>query len=172
MKEILKWIKENPAVASALVPFLMTGVFAAASATFEMYRAYITGVPWGQSHSAMQQTVIWENNFECMQGSKFHYITNDHNVQIGTLICPTGDVLISAKRPDDQHPSFKWVSWNNVSEVAMDFSFLNKAHAYTVIDSYYSKDGYLVQEVLQRDGICIRYYINTYTGEVVRSEYC
>lgn len=172
MKEILNYFKNNPAVASAVIPVLLTGVFAAASATFEMYRAYMTDSKWGQSHVALEQKALWEHNVNCMQGNKFSYITNDHNVQIGTIICPTGDVLISAQRPDDKHPSFKWVSWDNISTIALDFSLFSKAHANTVINTYYSKEGQLVKEVVDNFGYCTRYYINPFNGQVTYSEPC
>jgi len=173
MKELLKFIKDNPKVSATIITTITPGIFAAAAATFEMYRAYATGAEWGKSYYAIEQKALWENNLPCMQNSKFSYITNNHKVEIGTVVCETGDVLISAKKPGQDHPAFKWVSWGKIStDSALNIDLISTAEAGTILSQHYNEKGELVQEVQEDDGSCIRYYINPYNGQVTYSEPC
>lgn len=171
-KKIIEFVTKNPWLATVITGTIIPGIFAAATATFEMYRAYTTGSEWGKSSYALEQKKLWEINFSCMQDKKFNYIKNNYNVKIGTLICESGDVLISAQKPDAKFPSYKWVSWNKITtDIALNV-FVSSAHAAHIINSYYTNEGYLVQEIVDENGTCIRYFINPYNGFVIHSEYC
>jgi len=170
VNDLIEVFKNNPKLALPLLAFLFPTVFGAGSSGMELYQSIITGTEWGKSHTALEQKQLWEANINCMQDNKFTYITNDHNVKIGTVVCASGDVLISAQKPDEDHPSFKWVSWGNISAEQAFFSIIPQAQAGTIVNSYYS-GGYLVQEIVD-NGVCVRYYINPHNGVVQYSEYC
>jgi len=171
MKELLELLKENPKLLYGVGAVFSTLLFGSGTSLHEAYMAFSTGSAWGKSSYALEQKKLFETNIECMQNSKFHYITNTHNVEIGTIVCETGDVLISAQKPNDKHPSFKWVSWNDVSSENISLNIISEANAATIIDSYY-EDGYLVKEMKQLDGSCIKLFLDPHNGQVVYSESC
>jgi hypothetical protein len=172
IKPLLQWTKDNPGVAAAIWPVILTGVFAALASTKEMYMAYITGSDWGKSSYAIEQKRLWEINMPCVQNTQFELVLNNHNVEIGTIVCPTGDVLISAKGPTADHPSFKWVSWNEVTptpSTAFKFKLFNEAHAQQVMCQMMTPNGYIRKRIQYYDGTCWDLTVNPYTGQVVHS---
>lgn len=173
LRELLTWVKENQAFAGTVFTVLVgPAIVAAGTASKEAWDAWVVAdVPWGQSSHAMQQKRLWEVNMPCVQTTEFTTITNKQDVEIGTIICPSGDILISAKSPIDQYPSFKWVSWDSESgSISMEISLdlFSKAYAQQQVASYY-EDGYLIQVLRYPDGHCVKFWINPYNGVVIQS---
>ena len=173
IKKFIELVTKNPWLATIITGTIIPGIIAALTATNEMYHAVQTKSDWGKSSQAYEQKALWIKNITCMKDNEFTYITNDHNVEVGSIVCPTGDVLISAKRPENKNPSFKLVSLDNISKpIAFNsFSIISEAQAGEECQAF-NNENYLIQESYSKSGYCTRYYLDPHYGSVVCSEPC
>jgi hypothetical protein len=159
LKEILlAWAKTNPKEAiGTFLMILAPGIGFAGAGTTEFIDSLRAGVSWGSSNAAFEQKKLWEKNAGCFSPERIHKLKNQHNVEVGTLICDNGDVLISTQSPDDKYPNFTWIDLAKFSDpVSMNFdvSLFSKAYAQTQ----------MLGVRRNPDGTCTYVYINPYTG--------
>jgi hypothetical protein len=176
MSKFWEWCKENPKTALSLIPAIpavLTTIAGALASANELYDSVVTGSEFGKSSYAIEQKTLWEANISCLAESKFNKIKNQHNVEIGTLICKSGDVLISNKKPDDDTESYRWVSWNNVdsgdSAMLFNISLMPEAYAgeKTNVCSVELPNGNIKQRIKDDWGYCWDITVNPYNGKVI-----
>lgn len=172
LKAMFKWCADNPKKAFALIPSILTAFAAVLGDAHELYLSIKTGADFGKSDYAIEQSSLWGNNIQCFKDNQFTIVVNPHNVEVGTLVCKSGDILISAKQPDDQNPSYKWVSWKESIEPVDDsdasISLFPMAVAQEQLCSVWIGGGILIQVIAMPNG-CFKQKIDTYTGRVIES---
>jgi|WetSurMetagenome_2_1015567.scaffolds.fasta_scaffold329409_1 hypothetical protein len=178
-KKWWQWILVYPGLAIAIIASVPTlgGVIKSIS----------MGVSFTRVYDAEEQHRLFCENYDCIQKEPFTIIKNKFNVEIGSLVCESGDVLITGKRPEWDKPQYRWVSLesiapsnrlnkaNNLLEVftvayaiAVDSLFLVQAPPISVICQRWVGNGLLFQRISTSAG-CFDQVINTYTGLVVSS---
>ena len=170
MDKLLAWVKDNPQVSAAIFTCLISpGLLAAGSATKEAWDAWVVaGVPWGRSTDAIEQAALWEVNAGCFRNKEFTSITNESNVEVGTLVCPTGDILVSVQKQSDEHPTFKWIKVSDIepgTNVGVHFGLFSRAYA-----TGHSHGDYITKIIYIGNAKCKKLTINKYTGTVVHVE--
>lgn len=118
----------HPVKAGAALGAFVLSVMAAIPTFVEAYNAIRTGSGFGHASEFIDQGKLWQVNFECTKTGEFQEITNQFNVIVGALVCDSGDVLISAKRPQDDVPFYKWIDSGDVFKTA-SFSIVSQASA-------------------------------------------
>jgi hypothetical protein len=97
-----------------LYPSLLIALLGAVPSVREIERSFRLDVPFGQGSEAEKQLKLWQINFECLNRSpSFKPIINDKDIEISSIVCATGDVLIVGKPPDKPR-QMKWVAWSEV----------------------------------------------------------
>ncbi len=146
----------------------------------ELYKSSTLGTSFGNSLQAEEQVAMWKKNFACMKDAKVNSLTNPHNIEIGVMVCDSGDVLISGKRPGDSNPAFRWVSVDKViegQEVGLSLSFISSAQAnnfrgdylpYIILCQWFSGSR-LIMRVAYKGRGCYDLEISPSTGGVVSS---
>lgn len=179
-----KWISENPGKFLGLILPLFAGMGTSVGLTVEeAVSAYLTGSEYGESVVAEEQKTLWKKNLTCLQNVKPVSIKNDHNIEVSTIVCPSGDVLVTAQKPGEADHASKWIGVDNLFQEetgVINFSFAPTAYADDQITTwdptdvqqvwlkctYWSGD-YLVK--VMTDGIgCMSYVVNPYTGQTVK----
>ena len=171
-----------------LYPGLLIALLGAVPTYMELVKSYRLGVPFGQSFDAQEQNRLWQENFQCIQNATFSIITNKHNVEIGSAVCASGDVLLQGKRPESNQQQFRWVSWRKVapsealgkgSNAFLRFFstaqateterlILAQARPTSVLCQRWIGYGQLLQRIATPMG-CFDQVINTFNGWVIRS---
>lgn len=164
-----------------LYPGLAVAILGAIPTYIEGVKSYTYDVTFGSSFDAQEQNRLWRENFECVKNVTFSPIINKKNVEIASVVCESGDVLLRGRRPEWEQPQLRWVSWNEVAprETSALFDFVNSANAsempYLVLAQGSSTSvlcqrwvgaGRILQRVKTRNG-CFDEVINTYNGSVV-----
>lgn len=97
-----------------LYPSLLIALLGAVPSILELERSARLDVPFGEGSEAEKQLKLWKINFECLNRSPaFKPIVNDRYIEISSIVCATGDVLIVGKPPDKPR-QMKWVAWSEV----------------------------------------------------------
>ncbi len=91
-----------------MYPTLLVALLGSVPTALELVRAARLGVPFGDSAAAAAQHALWERNLECTRQG-FTLVVNPHQVEVGALVCPSGDVLLRV-RPPGGDPHYRWVS--------------------------------------------------------------
>ena len=177
-----QWILAYPQLAIAVLTLFGTSL-----PTFiEAIDSHRFGVPFGHSSDALEQNRLWEKNLDCAQTATLATITNSYKVEIGSKVCRSGDVLLLGKRPEWEHPLYRWVSWNELAPTnnaeekrsalldlfatayaASSTSLvLIQAGPASVVCQHWVGNGLLLQRVSTPTG-CFDQVINTYNGQVV-----
>jgi hypothetical protein len=170
-----------------LYPGLLVAVVGAVPTYMEAIKSHRLDVPFGQSFDAKTQDRLWQENFECMQNATFSNITNKQNVQIGTKVCDSGDVLLIGRRPEWTRAQYRWVSWNDVAPGASagthraSLDIIARAQAAEaprmmlaqastrVVCQKWIGNGQLMQRIETQNG-CVDQVVNTFNGWVVSSK--
>lgn len=173
-----QWFLVYPGLAIAIVGAIPTYI--------EAFKSYSLGVSFGRSFDAQEQNRLWQENFECAQKATFSTTINKKKVEIGSMVCESGDVLLRGKRPEWDRHQLRWVSWNEVvpnetnKEHAL-LDFFGSAYAsgdYDPIVLAQAPTSVLCQrwvgpgQLMQRIGTpmgCFDQVINTYNGWVLFS---
>ncbi len=186
---IRKTMEGSPAVANfAKVTTMIALVAASVPTVMEAINSYRTGVSYGDSNKAFAQHRMWQKNFECTSKNKFKYIENPHGIQIGSIICMSGDILISGKKPGRKLPVLKWVGLNsvfegdeNLMEMISPISFAH-GHKGVELEEDDGKDPVkgqlcptqklnetaIVVRVMRDNMTCEDLIYSTYTGELIK----
>ena len=171
MKELWSWLKRNPKVALTVVlPTILSAIIGVLNVTSEIYTSYTHKVGIGRGSYAAEQVALWQKNATCMQQAQFSTVKNTSNIEVSSLVCQTGDVLISVKRPEELSPSFRWIGWDNVTpekSSSVRVTLFPEANAndtlcYVQLSPYYVK-----RRILTING-CFDMIIFTPTGVVER----
>lgn len=166
-------------------PGLAVSIIGAIPTYMEAFKSYNLGVPFGSSFDAQEQTRLWQENFECAKKANFSTTINKNNVEIGSTVCESGDVLLRGKRPEWNLPQLRWVSWDEVApsdKTSKDFHTLfyinNLAYAgesdrlvltqapTSVLCQRWVGPGRLLQRIGTNRG-CFDQVINTYNGWII-----
>jgi hypothetical protein len=168
-----------------LYPGLAIAIVGAVPTYIEVGKSHVLGVPFGRSFDAQEQNRLWQANFECSQKAKFSVIVNKNNVEIGSAVCESGDVLLRGKRPGWDTPQMRWVAWSEVApnddkKTASLLDILGVAHAsergrmdtaqaqVSVMCQRWVGPGQLFQRIWTPMG-CLDQVINTFNGWVLSS---
>ena len=166
-----------------LYPGLVIAVIGAVPTYMEAFKAYSLGVPFGRSFDAREQNRLWQENFDCAQKATFSMIINKKKVEIGSVVCESGDVLLRGKRPEWEQPQLRWVSWGEVvpsgrsalmdivtSAYASERNNLTLAQGWPpyVLCQRWIGPGQLLQRLATPNG-CFDQVINTYNGWIIGS---
>lgn len=166
-----------------MYPGLLIAIVSAIPTFIELYDSHQFGVSFGFGKVAKQQNEMWERNFECMRIQAFHDVVTRHNVKVGTIVCPSGDVLLRAEAPESRI-LLKWVDVSTFrldkrssinllfrEAVAADLSDNERlAQASDVLCQRWVKRGILLRRVKDPNGQCFDETIDTYKGIVISRE--
>lgn len=166
-------------------PGLAVSVLGSIPTFLEGIESIRLGVPFGRSSDAISQNRLWQENFECSQKASFADIKTKHAVEIGSVVCESGDVLLRGRRPEWDTPQYRWVSWDEVvpmsraTEHAWTELLLPSAHASETTDLQFVQGfpsnvlcqrwvgpGLLLQRIGTPQG-CFDQVVNTFNGFVV-----
>jgi hypothetical protein len=167
-----------------LYPTLGAAFLGAIPTYLEAFKSHNLGVPFGESRDAEKQTTLWQHNYECSRSAEFRTIVTPENVEIGSTVCASGDVLLRGKRPGSQYPQFRWVSWDQVAAAEASggslFALLDPFPVASAAENVgeivlaqggilcqrWVGNGLLLQRITTPQG-CFDQVINTYSGWVV-----
>jgi hypothetical protein len=176
-----QWVLVYPGIAIAILGSIPTGI--------GIVNSYLHDVPFGSWAEAQKQNELWQKNSECLKSSTFTPIRNRDNVEIWSVVCESGDVLLEGRRPSWELPQKRWVAWN---EIAPDRSpgkvfanalsvVVSQAHAdesdikvqsgrirlaQSLMCQRWVGNGLLLQRIATPRG-CYDQIVNTYNGWVV-----
>ena len=167
-KKWWQWILVYPTLAISLLSLLP-----------EVARILETGAPWGETVQAKAQHEMWKENFDCTKTTTPVTVQNTHNIAVSSLVCPSGDILITGKRPEDVDTTFMWVSLDNVlaGDISSAFSIFPRAYAeppvdyqapYRVICQRWVADSVIYTRIYT-EGSCYDQYFNTYLNRLTSS---
>lgn len=116
-----QWLLVYPTVIIALVSAIPTFV--------ELYKSWNRDIPFGMSRTASEENKLWKKNFECSKG-EFLSVKNDFNIEVGTIICRSGDVLLRIQAPGQQL-IYRWVGLDSLTseKIALGDWLIHPAHA-------------------------------------------
>jgi hypothetical protein len=108
-KKWWQWVLLYPALGTAIVGSIPT--------VLELYRSSAYDVSFGDSVAALAQVNLWRKNFDCAK-TEFQSIINAHNIEVGSAVCVSGDVLLRSKEPNAQEYQYRWVSWSEIGDAS------------------------------------------------------
>lgn len=174
-----QWVLVYPTLAITLVSAVPT--------FYELYRSFHLDVPFGQSAEASEQNRLWQQEFECVRKIDLKILTNEYHVQIGSDICPSGNILLMVNRPEWDNPQYRWLSWAQYAATSRNSTLPDlfaPAHAAESTELLLTQSprgtilcqrwldtgkGLLLQRIETPHG-CFDQVINTYTGWVISSQ--
>lgn len=170
-------------------PAIIT-IIASAFPTFQKaYHAYgtpisITDAVSKDMKEMSEQNQCFQDNAECLQKTPFAWTINRSNIEVGSLVCESGDAFLTARQGEKSVlrciPLTKLTSLNNNSAIsktgnlfnftavasAMEPNNIIVAQAQTVLCQKWVGNGQLLQRIQTSTG-CFDQVINTYTGTVI-----
>jgi hypothetical protein len=163
-----------------MYPGLLIAIIGAMPTFIELYDSHQWKVPFGFGKAADQQNEIWEKNFECTRKQAFREVITRHNVKVGTIVCPSGDVLFRVEAPDSP-AVLRWVGLSTFrldrgssinllvrEAVAADLSDKDRlAQAPSVLCQRWLRKGVLLRRLRYPNGQCFDETIDTYRGIVI-----
>ncbi len=167
-----------------MYPTLLITIFISAIPTYiELYNSFVVGGPFGLSKCMKQQNELWEKNFDCLMDQEVHEAITRHNVKVGIIVCPSGDVLCRVKAPEIKE-QFRWIarstfgldkrsSINRLISEALAANLSDNerlVQARDVLCQRWVKKGELLRRVRDPNGQCFDEIINTYKGILIRRE--
>jgi hypothetical protein len=168
-------------------PSLAVAVLGAVPTYLDAIKSLVLGVPIGTSAEAQEQNGLWQKNFDCPQKHPFTSMKTKQEVEIASIVCDSGDVLLSGKRPDWEIPRYRWVSAKDLAPNAVAsashasmLQFISSAEAAEaphvtlaqwggsqMICQRWVGNGMLLQRFYSPPQGCYDQVINTYNGMVV-----
>src|SRR5215468_3222486 len=116
-----QWVLLYPTLAITLISAVPTWI--------DHLRAWQIGVSRRDLAQAQEQNRLWRDNLECTKAQEFQRIKTKRNMEVGAEVCPSGDVLLSLKRPEAEQPTFRWVSARTLEQEASVLFGLTVAYA-------------------------------------------
>lgn len=174
-KKWWQWLIMYPTIFIALIGAIPT--------VMGYYKSWQIGVPFDKTQIASEQNRLWQQNYECSK-SEFINVKNKNNIEIGTIICLSGDILIKIQ-PPDARPTFWWVglkTFESNSQI-VGLSLINQAKAEerphrmvlaqnnsAVICQKWLDNGRLLRRVEIQGQGCFDEVVNTYTGQIEKRD--
>lgn len=170
-------------------PAIVLGVIGAIPTAIEAVKSYRYGVPIFSSYEAEKQNELWVRNSDCLKDVELSPVKTKSNVEISTVVCASGDVLLVGKRPEWALPQKRWIAWSDIAPDSSQvrttgntfirlFPQANAAEPIeiqiaqlgpmTVICQRWVANGLLLQRIGTPQG-CVDQVVNTYNGWVVSS---
>lgn len=146
---------------------------------WEFYKSWDKGVPFGASQIASEENKLWKKNFECSKG-EFISAKNDFNIEVGTIICRSGDVLLRIQPPGKGY-IYRWVGLDSLTseKLALSDLLINQAHANSepepiilaqngpvVLCQRWVDSRRLIRRVAIQGQGCFDEIVDTYTGRI------
>lgn len=178
-----QWLLVYPTLAISLLGSIPTII--------EAYSSFEISVPFGTSKESREQNSLYDRNSECLISAQFKSIVTPSNVEVGSIVCSSGDVLLRAKKPDWNTHRMRWVSFerllqdkNGGKEKTSFLSLIGTSYAaslgvdlkenradfrqvqYRIICQRWIGNGILAQRLMS-NGACYDQVVNTYTGVVL-----
>ncbi len=169
-----QWLLVYPTVIIAVIGAIPTFV--------ELYKAWDRNIPFGMSRMASEENKLWKKNFECSKG-EFLSVKNELNIEVGTIICRSGDVLLRIQTPG-QTSIYRWVGLESLTSEKMAVAnfFINSAHAAradadlnpillaqansTVLCQRWVNSWKLLRRISIQGQGCFDEIVNTYNGRI------
>jgi len=163
-------------------PTLAVSVLSSVPTYVELLDSSRLGVPFGQSSQAVRENRLWQENADCA-AAPFDGQSNQHNVRVDAVVCPSGHVLVRVK-PPGASTAYKWVPLDSVvsrtSPAALFDVLISRAHAqpaaprasgnFEVKCQRWLGSGRIQRRILDRaSNKCFDEVVDTYTGKVVQS---
>ncbi len=163
-------------------PTIIITLIGAIPTFLELYQAWNRDIPFGMSRIASEENKLWKKNFECSKG-EFISVKNSFNIEVGTIICRSGDVLLRIQAPG-QESIFRWVGLDSLTpkKMAVGDLFINSAYANsangalapillaqaspTVLCQRWITSSKLLRRVSIQGQGCFDEIVNTYNGQV------
>lgn len=165
-----QWILVYPALAIALLGSIPTFK--------ELYESISLGVEYGSSKKAKDQREMWEKNLECT-AAPFDWLRTSKNVMVDATICPSGDVFVRVKAPENKQ-FYEWVAVDSFFKRTTSISLISSAIAaeesneiliaqfgIQVICQRWMDRVMLLRRVAVPGQGCFDEVVNTYSGMVV-----
>lgn len=167
-----------------MYPTLIIAIAGAIPTVLGYYKSWQIGVPFDKTQIALEQNRLWQRNYECSK-NEFRSVKNNHNIEVGTIICLSGDVLIKVQPPDEK-PVFWWVglkTFESNDQAAIDLWFIDRAQAEemlapivvaqsnsVVLCQKWLNNGRLLRRIEIQGQGCFDEIVNTYTGQVEKRD--
>lgn len=167
-----------------MYPTLIIAIAGAIPTVLGYYKSWKIGVPFDKTQIALEQNRLWQKNYEC-SNNEFQSVKNNHNIEVGTIICLSGDVLIKVQIPDAK-PMFWWVglkTFESNDQAGIDLWFIDRAQAeerlapivvaqsnLVVLCQKWLDNGRLLRRVEIQGKGCFDEVINTYTGQIEKRD--
>ncbi len=154
----------------------------------QIAKSYRYNVPYEAANDAEQQNNLWHKNKECLTDGTFRSITTENDIEISSLVCNSGDMLVVEKRSGWQSPRQRWISWSDVlaeKENEMAHTLINlspaalaawrkkiqlvQTDAATLTCEQWVGKGLLLEHIRTAKNVCFDQVVNTFTGVVVSS---
>lgn len=163
-------------------PTILISVIGAIPTFVELYKSWNREIPFGMSRAASEENQLWKKNFECSKG-EFLSVKNDLNIEVGTIICRSGDVLLKIQVPS-QTAIYRWVGLDSLTSERMAVAnwFIRSAHAAsvdgnsnpillaqansTVLCQRWINSWKLLRRITLQGQGCFDEIVNTYNGRI------
>ncbi|MFO1371494.1 MAG: hypothetical protein U1F42_03555 [Candidatus Competibacteraceae bacterium] len=162
-----------------MYPTALIALIGAIPPSWEFYKSWDKGIPFGTSQIASEENKLWKKNFECSKG-EFFSIKNAFNIEVGTIICRSGDILLKIQAPG-KGPIYRWVGLDSLTseKLTLDYLFINQAYANSelapiilaqynsvVICQRWINAWRLIRRVSIQGQGCFDEIVDTYTGRI------
>lgn len=167
-----------------MYPTIFIAIIGAIPTALGYYKSWRIGVPFDKTQIALEQNRLWQKNYECSK-SEFMSIKSNHNIEVGTIICLSGDILIKVQSPDAK-PVFWWVglkTFESNDQAAIGLWFINRAQAEerlapivvaqnnsVVLCQRWLDNGRLLRRIEIQGKGCFDEVVNTYTGQIEKRD--
>ncbi len=163
-----------------MYPSMLAVLTGAIPTFYQLYYSQIHDIPFSSVYNARQQVELWKKNCECLSDKSFAEITTEMNMKVGTIICPTGDILIRIVVPGSID-NYQWINLETLKQmhsssnplsneaIAVDWrnNVISEQQNPTVLCRRRLSEGRILIRVRYPNGGCFDEIINIYTGAVI-----
>ena len=160
-------------------PGLLLGLIGSSPTIMDLYKSIQYDIPAGEVSHAQIQNRLWRKNIDC-QPTPFDWTTTVSDISVDAKVCPSGDILISAK--SQEHENYLWIAIDDIANSPSYSAIPNLINTVYASDwaeqNTNQSDGVLIctrwidnKQLLRRiatsDRGCFDEIINTYNGTVI-----
>lgn len=163
-----------------MYPTLLVALLGAFPTFRDMALAIYEDVSVSEVADGRRQSNLWSNNIACLRQPIAEHKTTPENFEIGAAVCPSGDVLVHIRSPEDKE-FYRWIPFNPAppNNWKMSALLIGEARAAEPPPLLLAQAGARVicqrrsggSEILRRiqvGGACVDEYINISTGRLLR----
>ncbi len=172
-----------------IYPTLAVSILSAAPQWVDKAQAMFNGVEDRSWEQAKAQQEAWRDNLTC-SAAPFDWYSTPENLKVDATICNSGDIFVRVATPR-QGNFYQWVLLDAIvqDKKTASLPFLSSAHAAgpatwrtegmtriaasaaaTVVCQAFMPDGRTLKRHVSTPQGCFDEYVDTYTGQVTRSE--